>query len=94
MTLAEKLKEKFQMEVHVPRYRERLILKPREMSFEKPEEQAPVPDVKNMMLNSLIDIEKELKRLRKKIGGEAPDGLGTEDVDRLAYLREELQNML
>ena len=95
MTLAEKLKEKFQLEVHVPQWKERLILKPREMSFEKPEEQAPVPDVKNMMLNSLIDIENELKRLRKKVSEQsAPDGLGTEDVDRLAYLREELQNML
>ncbi len=95
MTLAEKLKEKFHLDAHVPQWKERLILKPREMSFEKPEEQAPVPDVKNMMLNSLIDIEKELKRLRKKISGEVtPNGLGTEDVDRLAYLREELQNML
>ena len=74
MILAEKLKEKFQLEAHVPQWKERLILKPREMSFEKPEEEAPVPDVKNMMLNSIIDIEKELKRLRKKISGESRTG--------------------
>ncbi len=93
--LAEKLKETFQLDVHIPQYKERLILKPREMSFEKPEEETTGPDVKNMMLNSLIDIEKELKRLRKKISGElTPDRLGTEDVDRLTYLREELQNFL
>jgi len=58
-------------------------------------EEAPAPDVKNMMLNSLIDLENELKRLKKKISGElSPDGLEEEDADRLAYLKEELQNML
>ena len=95
MTLALKLKEKFQLEVHVPQWKERLILKSREMSFEKSEEKTPAPDVKNMMLNNLIDLENELKRLRKKISGElSPDKLGEEDADRLAYLKEELQNML
>ena len=94
-TLAGKLKERFQLEVHVPQWKERLILKAKEMAFEKPEEQAPAPDVKNMMLNSLIDIENELKRLRKKISGELPpDQIGTEDVDRLAYLKEELHHLL
>jgi metallo-beta-lactamase family protein len=93
--LAGKLKEKFQMEAHVPQWKERLILKSREMSFEKSEEETPAPDVKNMVLNRLIDLENELKRLKKKISGEvSPDGLEEEDADRLAYLKEELQNML
>ena len=93
--LADKLKEKFQLDVHVPQWKERLILKSREMSFEKSKEKASEPDVKNMMLNSLIDVENELKRLRKKISGDlSSDKLGEENADRLAFIKEELENML
>ena len=94
-TLAGKLKEKFQLEAHVPQWKERLILKAREMAFEKSVEEPPAPDMKNLMLNSIIDLENELKRLRKKISGEvSPDGLEEVDADLLAYLKEELQNIL
>ncbi len=94
-TLADKIKERFNLEVYVPKWKERLILKPKEISFERAEEERPLPDVKNTMLNSLIDIENELKRLRKRISREAEaERLGPEDVERLIYLREELQNIL
>ena len=94
-TLAEKIREKFKLEVHVPQWKERLILKPREVSYERAEEPEPLPDVRNMMLNSVIDVEKELKRLRKRISAmDKPDGLEPEEVDRLAFLKEELQNIM
>jgi hypothetical protein len=40
-------------------------------------------------------MEKELKRLRKRISAmDKPDGLEPEEVDRLAFLKEELQNIM
>ena len=94
-TLAGKIKERFQLKAHVPQWKERLILKPRDLSYESPEEIEPVADIHNMMLNGLIDIESELKRLRKRIRSlDRSDEIEPEEVDRLAYLKEELQNIL
>jgi len=94
-TLAAKIKEKFSLDVYVPKWKERLVLKPREISFEKAVEEEPSPDVKNAMLNGLIDIEKELKRLRKRVSEEpGAERLGEEDIDRLTYLKEEIGNIL
>ena len=95
MVLAEKIKEKFHLEVYLPRWKERLILKPKEVAFEEPEERKPVTDVKDLMLNSIIDIEEQIKQLRKRIGAEGKeDRVEAEDLDRLNYLKEEFQNIL
>ena len=94
-TLALKIKERFDLGVHVPRWKERLILKPREVSFEEPEAFEPVPDMKTLILNNIIDLENELKELRKRIKAkESEEKIGEDDVDRLKYIREELQTIL
>ena len=94
-TLAARIREKFNLEVHVPNWKERLMLKPREVSFEKAVEDEPAPDVKGAMLKNLMDIETEINRLRKRIEKDtAPEELGEEDVDRLTYLKEEMESLL
>jgi metallo-beta-lactamase family protein len=94
-TLALKIKERFDLGVHVPRWKERLILKPREVSFEEPEAFEPVPDMKTLILNNIIDLENELKGLRKRIKAiKTEEKIGEDDIDRLKYIREELQTIL
>lgn len=92
--LAEKIQEKYHLEAHVPRWKERLVLKPREVAFEMPEEPETGPDPRDLLLNAIIDMEKELKRLKKRIQErEASTDMDMDDVDRLAYLTEELHAM-
>lgn len=93
--LAAKIGEKFDLAVHVPKWKERLILKPREVAIEEPESPAPAPDVKNLMLNAIIDLEKRLDLLRREINSKGfQERLGVEDVDRLRYVEEELEMMI
>jgi metallo-beta-lactamase family protein len=94
-TLANKIQERFDLIAHVPKWKERLILKPKELSFQKPEKPAAPPDVQTIMLNTIVDLENELKRIKKRVkSGEAGEGMGEGDVDRLAYIREELETIL
>ena len=94
-TLANKIQERFDLIAHVPKWKERLILKPKELSFEKPEKPAPTPDVQTMMLNTIVDLENELKRIKKQAKSrEAGERMVEDDVDRLEYIREELETIL
>jgi len=94
-TLARQIEKRFNLKVHVPRWRERLVLKPRELSIEEPEEPEAAPDFEAMILNGLIDLEKEIKSLRKRarLKGKTDD-LEEGDVDRLKYIQEELRTIL
>ncbi len=92
--LAQELEERLGLSVHIPRWKERLILKPREVSYDVEEVQEPEPDVEALLLNSLIDLERELKDLRKRIKThEEKPGFNEDDLDRLRYIREELQTI-
>jgi len=93
--LAKKIEETFGLVVHVPRWKERLIFKPREVAIEVPEAPEPLPDMKDMLLNTIIDLENELKMLRKRVkSGEVEEKIGDEEVDRLKYVREEVRAIL
>jgi len=92
--LAEKIQEKYNLETHVPRWKERVVLKPREAALEMPEEPDTGPDPRDLLLNGIIDVEKELKRLKKRIQArEESRETDLDDADRLAYLKEELQTI-
>ena len=94
-TLAGRITERFGLETHVPRWKERLILKPREVAYEKPLEDKPLVDTKNIMLNTIIDLEKALNSLKKIVKTkQTEDKLGEDDIERLEYIQEELQEML
>ncbi len=93
--LGRKIKEKFNLEVQVPRLKERLILRPGEVTVEQEEMPGPAPDIRTMLLNSLIDVENELRSLKSRIrSAETPERLEEEDLDRLKYLREEIRAIL
>jgi metallo-beta-lactamase family protein len=87
--LAGKIEEIHGMKVHIPQWKERLILKPKEIIIEEPLEPEVPPDFQIAMLNAILDIEGEIKALRKQIKGRAL--VKEEDVERLEYLREELK---
>jgi len=92
--LAGKIEETYQLAVHVPAWRERLILKPKEIAVE-PAEIPREPDVKNMLLNAILDLEKELKDLRKTVkSGVEAETLSEAAVDHLRYMQEELRGIL
>jgi metallo-beta-lactamase family protein len=92
--LAEKIQERLHLVAHIPIWKERLILKPRDVAWEKPPVEAETADVKTTMLNTIIDLEKELKALRKKVKSEEVDkDMGEEEIDRLRYIRDELKSV-
>ena len=82
--MAGKINERFNLEAHVPRWKERLILKPREMIRElEYEEGAPI-DISQTMLNTIIDLEKELKMLKIRLNeNKIKERINEDDVDRL-----------
>ncbi len=92
--LAGKIREQFGMTVRIPKWKEQFILKSRGVVIEKPSEKGPAPDMKVMMSNILIDLENELKQLRKQIDAkEMEEELGDKEVDRLKYILEELRTV-
>jgi len=93
--LAAKIQEVFELVSHVPQWKERLILKPRKVDIEKPIPVEPKPDMTDTMLNSIIDLENELKVLKKKVKSkEVGPELDEEDVDQLKYLQKEIQQIV
>ena len=76
----------------MPRWKERLILKRREISVEEPEVAEITPDIRTLALNAVIDLENELDMLKRQIKSKEMEGRLEEDhVDRIRYIQEELQ---
>jgi metallo-beta-lactamase family protein len=92
-TLANKIQERYDLATHVPKWKERLVLKAREVALEEAAAEEARPDLQRLALNTVIDLEKELKDLSKRIQSKEEE-LGEDEVDRLAYLREEMQAIL
>ncbi|MFC1493877.1 MBL fold metallo-hydrolase RNA specificity domain-containing protein [Thermodesulfobacteriota bacterium] len=89
---ADKVKNTFGFEVRAPAWRDRLILKPREIISEKdsaPEEHANYYDP---MHNSIVDIEKELNNLKKYMKKNEQE-LNEDDLDRLMYILGDLRSL-
>ena len=94
-TLATKIQEVFDLITHIPKWKERLVLKPREVDIEEPMPAQPMPDMITLMLNTIIDLENELNLLRKKVKSKEADAkIGEDDVDQLKYVKEEIQQIL
>jgi metallo-beta-lactamase family protein len=89
------IQERFNLSVHVPKWKERLGLKPREVAYEEPREPERMPDLETTMLNTVIDLEKELKALKQRIKAkEMQRAVEEDDLDRLKFVQEELQAIL
>lgn len=94
-TLAQLIQEKYGLNVHVPVWNERLILKSRQVVEEVAEAVAEDVDISTTALNTLVDVENVLKELKKQL--KSKDGveqIDEEDVERLQFLQEELKSML
>ncbi|MBN2062913.1 MAG: MBL fold metallo-hydrolase [Deltaproteobacteria bacterium] len=91
-TLADKIREKFQMESHIPEWKEKLILKPREIAVEPGRIEEPPADLLQTSMNIIIDLEKELGNLKKLLKKKG-DRITEDDIDNLRYLHEELHNL-
>ncbi len=95
VALAERIRSDFSLQAEVPEWKERLVLKPKEVMIERHEAKEPLPDFETQMLNSLVDLEKTLKGLRKRVVKKAAENELTEDdVDRLSYIEEELESLI
>ena len=93
--LAGLIEQRFKLKVHIPRWKERLVLKPREIGVEAHGGQEALPDIQTMMFNAVVDLEKQIKELKKLIMSKQwLEKAGEEEVDKLQYLNEELREML
>ncbi|RLB36407.1 MAG: MBL fold metallo-hydrolase, partial [Deltaproteobacteria bacterium] len=93
--LASLIEQRFKLKVHIPRWKERLVLKPREIGVEAHGGQEALPDIQTMMFNAVVDLEKQIKKLKKLIMSKQwLEKAGEEEVDKLQYLNEELREML
>jgi len=89
------VQERFNLTAHVPKWKERLVLKPREVAYEEAGEPEEMPDLETTMLNTVVDLEKELKDLKQRIKAkEIPKTFEEDDLDRLKFVQEELQAIL
>ncbi|MFP4474419.1 MAG: MBL fold metallo-hydrolase RNA specificity domain-containing protein [Desulfatibacillaceae bacterium] len=92
LALAEKIEERWGLTTYVPRYKEALLLKPREIEVEKPVEEEP--DWSTMVRNEVVDLERDIRELKRRVEQAASsDKLGELDMERLRIIREELQNL-
>ncbi len=93
--LSRSIEERFAFETHVPAWKERLILKAREVDHEMPLEAVAGPDLETIFQNTIFDLEKELSSLKKRIKNAAADqALHEAALDRLKYIQEEFGDIL
>jgi len=92
--LAEKLRERFHLKTHVPRWKERIILKPGEVRVKAPRREETPSGKKTVLLNAIIDVENELKRLRRRIGVLEEENIAENELDRIRYIKDEVGTIL
>ena len=90
--LAAKIRERLGLDVYIPKWKERLVLKPREMAVEEAAEPEALPDLQVAMFNTIVDLENQLKNLKKEFRSRKK--VGEDDVDRLKYIEEEIKGMI
>jgi metallo-beta-lactamase family protein len=93
--LASSIHERFGMEVHIPRWKETLMLKARGIARGVKREQVATADIKEIMLSKVIDLQHELDRLKQvfqKRGGDIE--IGEDEVERLTAIQGELREIL
>jgi metallo-beta-lactamase family protein len=90
--LAVKIRERLGLDVYIPKWKERLVLKPREMAVEEAAEPEALPDFQAAMFNTIVDLENQIKNLKKEVRSRKK--VGEDDVDRLKYIEEEIKGMI
>ena len=94
MVLAQKIEERFKYQTHVPVWKEKLMLTPTGATYEEPVFDLPTEDRSDVMLNSIIDITRELEQLRKRIARrKGAEKVAQQDLERLNALKAEIQRI-
>ena len=88
--LADKIQKEFNLEVNIPGWKERLVLKPKELLREAASIGEEPVNILQISLNMIVDLEKELDRLKKRLKSKE-EKVSEDDIDRLKYIQEELQ---
>ncbi|MFC1864116.1 MBL fold metallo-hydrolase RNA specificity domain-containing protein [Thermodesulfobacteriota bacterium] len=93
--LAMKIRERFNLVTHVPRWKEKLILGPKEIAIESPDVPEEQPDMSLEILNNIIELEKELDIIKRRIKkGDFQGDIEEEDINRFKYIQDELKAFL
>jgi metallo-beta-lactamase family protein len=92
--LAAKIREVNGLPVHIPKWKERLILKPREMATEEPAAEEVAPDMSAAMLGAIVELERELEELKRRVAEKRPDEIQEEEVDVVKYIQEDIRAAL
>ena len=93
-SLALAIREKFNLDVSVPRWREVLKLeRKKELPGVVPEE-AVRPNIREHMLAMISELESELGRFKDRISVQGRASVSEDDMERLKDLRDELQAMV
>lgn len=93
--LAQVIRKKLGFEVHIPLWKERLVLKPRQEVEEIFAHEPVETDLSTTAFNTLVDVEQVAKELKKQL--QSTDGaevLDEDQVERLQALHQELLTML
>jgi len=91
--LGDKINKDLELETHVPLWKESLILKPKEVVKELPAIEEQPEDTNRIMLNTIIDLQKEIDLLKRRLKEQA-DKIGEDDIERLNYIQEEINSIL
>ncbi|MBN2299028.1 MAG: MBL fold metallo-hydrolase [Deltaproteobacteria bacterium] len=95
LELSSLITDRLGLKTYVPSWRESLILKPREMPIEVTAAREEEVTIGEDMIQVYAEVEGELNRLRWRIHrAENKDRITEEDIDRLRYIQEELQQIL
>ncbi len=92
-TLATRIKEDLNMEAYVPRLRESLILEPKRMTSTMAAPEAAPADLRQVMGDTIISLEKELEAARKRLA-ERSGVIRESDIDRLKEIEDDLRMIL
>ena len=95
LDFAQLVQERFGMKTHVPAWRETLFLKPREFAVEVPRPVEVKPALGEDLLKVHAGVLSELEKLKRRIErAETREKITEEEIDRLRYIQEELQQIL
>lgn len=90
--LAAKIRERLGLDVYIPKWKERLVLKPREMAVDEAAEPEALPDFQAAIINTIVELENQLKHLKKELRSRKK--VGEDDVDRLKFIEEEIKGIV
>ncbi len=93
--LSRVIHEKFDMEVHVPEWKECLMFEAREAVQKTTLDEVQPTDMNHTILEKILTMEKEMKRLKNRLtekGGKVT--IGKDDINIIEHLQEEIKKIL